>query len=422
MVLRIAPALALAALLAMGGLAAAGREGPDPGTSDDSGSPDGTAPPDCSRAKDPEACKAVECHDRPEDSDDSRCPAKGNGSKPGGMERRGESRTDRLEHIGYTVESPTAIAAFTVDGWLTLDRITLSEGGAAAAERKGNILVVGDGDSRLRLHDTPVGHVEFKGGDGSVRLAFPAGVEVTVGETGRATRIHYPDGRDALLVADAAIWDGRNATLTGFFSFHVARGAGPFGDGPGDGELRPQLRSAVEKRRLGAEVALERNPANASRAVQVMAYDDLSVQVSLPDTPTPGVPIAVRLAANLSEGRTVALRVDPALLANSTADRLELRYFDDHDDGTRTEVLFLRAASLADALDPTDDAGQPEYWVVSDADGLQVLVSVPHWSVHTVTLAGLGALVQPSVLLGLVAGAAGTAVAAVAMFWPRRRE
>jgi hypothetical protein len=155
--------------------------------------------------------------------------------------------------------------------------------------------------------------------------------------------------------------------------------------------------------------------------VQVLAYDDLDVQVNLPAAAGAGVPIAVRLSANLTEGRTIILHVDPALLGNSTEDRLDLHYFDDHEDGTQTEVVFARAASLADVLDPTDDGGRPEYWVVSDADGLQVLVSVPHWSVHTVVLSGLGAILQPSVLVGIVAGSAGIAVAAVAMFWPRRR-
>lgn len=417
MLLRTVPALALAILLAFGGFAAARDGGGDAsGDTSDSSGPNGTAAPgDCARAKDREACKERSCQANP---GDARCP------KPRDAESRGPSRERSLDHIAFTLVSPSQISGFTVDSQLTLDSLTLNTGGASAAERKGDdLLVVGDGDSRLRLHDNPVGQIEFKGEDGSVVLTFPPGVQVAAGERGHAARIHYPDGRDGLLVADEAAWDGRNVTLTGFFSFHVARGGGPFeGTEQAGGELRSKLRSAMEKRHLGAEVALERHPANASRQVQVVAYDDLTVQVSLPNGTAAGAPIAVQLSANLTEGRTVVLHVDPTLLGNSTADRLELRYFDDHDDGTRTEVLFLRAAGLADVLDPTDDAGQPEYWVVEDANGLQVLVSVPHWSTHTVTLAGLGALLQPSVLVGVLAGSAGIAVAAVAMFWPRRRD
>jgi hypothetical protein len=137
----------------------------------------------------------------------------------------------------------------------------------------------------------------------------------------------------------------------------------------------------------------------------------MSVSVQLPAA-AGSAPIAVQLSANLTEGRTVVMHVDPALLGNATPDRLELRYYDDHSDGSRTEVVFAKAASIADVLDPTNDGGRPEYWVVSDSDGLQVLVSVPHWSTHTVTLAGLGEILQPSVLMGLVAGLSGTLVAA----------
>jgi hypothetical protein len=118
----------------------------------------------------------------------------------------------------------------------------------------------------------------------------------------------------------------------------------------------------------------------------------------------------------------VVLHVDPALVGNATPERLVLRYFDDHTDGTQTEVIFAKADSIADVLDPTNDAGRPEYWVVADADGLQVLVSVPHWSTHTVTLAGLGIVLPPSVMMGLVAGVIGTMVAATAMFWPRKQR
>ncbi|MCA1811892.1 MAG: hypothetical protein LC623_07780 [Halobacteriales archaeon] len=419
---RTVPALALAAFLALGGFAAAADGGDDPASPDGSSGagPNGTAPPDCARAKDPEACKAAYCR---EHADDARCAAaaRDTSSKPGRPDPRA-GKVDRLEHIEFSTDSPRQLSGFKVDGRVTLDRLVLDPGsdGRLATERRGDALVVGDADTRLRLHDNPVGLVEFKGADGGVLLGFPAGVQVATGERGHAARIHYPDGRDGLLVADAAAWSGRNVTLTGFFSFHVAR-SDPFeGEGPGSGELRSKLRAAVESRHLGAEVALERHPANASRAVQVLAYDDLAVQVRLPDTAAADAPIAVQLSANLTEGRTVVLHVDPALLGNATADRLDLHYYDDHADGSRTEAVFARAGSLADVLDPTDDGGRPEYWVVADADGLQVLVSVPHWSTHTVTLSGLGALLQPSVLAGALAGAAGIAVAAVALFWPRR--
>ncbi|MEA3204261.1 MAG: hypothetical protein QOI63_1941 [Thermoplasmata archaeon] len=431
------PALALAALLALGGLAAA--EGSDGGgTSGPSGDPNGgnaTAPPD-QTAPSPQAppncdqqppgaardrcLKERYCRNNPSDARCANRPrADGTAPPKSGEGKPAPGRVDRLQHIQFTVAAPRHITGYAVEGQLTLESLWLDTGGDGPlhTERSGETLMVGDAGTRLRLHDNPVGLIELKG-DGGARLTFPLGVTITPGPAGHAAQVHYADGRDGLLVADDAQWDGRNVTLAGFFTFHVARGDGPFEQAIAKGELRSKIEAALETRRLGAEVSLEKNPANASRAVQVLAYDDLSVNVTLP---VHGSPIAVRLAANLTQGRTVVLHVDPALVANATADRLALRYFDDHSDGTQTEVVFAMADSLADVLDPTNDGGRPEYWVVSDADGLQVLVSVPHWSTHTVTLAGIGAILQPSVLMGLVAGVAGTMVAAVAMFWPRRQ-
>jgi hypothetical protein len=451
---RTVPALALVALLAIGGLAAAedgtGTSGPPPAGTDPerhnatapppgngtaakepkgapgNGSAQPAQPPNCDQqpagAARERCVKERFCRNNPQDA---RCakPTATNGTANGTAKREDPKpapMVDRFDHIEFTVVAPRHVTGYLVDGKLAIAGLVLDTGGDGklASERKGDMLVVGDADTRLRLHDTPTGLIEFKGDDGGVILTFPDGVAITAGEREHAFRIHYPDGRDGLLLADEAQWEGRNATLTGFFTFHIARSDGPFEQqAVATGALRSQIQAAVETRHLGAEVSLERHPANASRAVQVLAYDDMAVNVRLPD---PGAPISVQLSSNLTEGRTVVLHVDPALLGNATADRLLLRYFDDHDDGTQTEVVFARAASLADVLDPTDDGGRPEYWVVSDADGLQVLVSVPHWSTHTVTLAGIAAILQPSVLMGLLAGVAGTLVAATAMFWPRR--
>ena len=44
------------------------------------------------------------------------------------------------------------------------------------------------------------------------------------------------------------------------------------------------------------------------------------------------------------------------------------------------------ASSYADVLNPADDNGHAEYFVLAGEAGVQVLVSVPHFSVHTVTL------------------------------------
>ncbi len=161
--------------------------------------------------------------------------------------------------------------------------------------------------------------------------------------------------------------------------------------------------------------------------VEVTEYDDMEVQVAAPDELVGDSILEIQVSAELDAGRTVVLDLDPALLDGlsvSATSALKLRYFDLNDDGTRTEVVFGMAdGGLKDVLDPTDDAGQPEYWIVQDADGIQVLVSFPHWSTHIVTLQNVAEyLTQPSVLIGIAAGLGGVMVAAATMLLPRRRH
>ncbi len=185
-------------------------------------------------------------------------------------------------------------------------------------------------------------------------------------------------------------------------------------------DLKDAVKDAADRRKVGAEVALTR--AAGQTGVQIFSYDNVTVKVDGTDhVASKASPLSIRLSSNLTEGRTFSFTVNKSLLPAADADRLVLRYFDVHADG-QTEVLFQKASSLADVLNPADDNGQPEYWVVQDANGVQVLISVPHWSTHIVTLGGLDAIVQPTVLVGLVAGLAASALAAVALFIPRRRD
>ncbi len=274
----------------------------------------------------------------------------------------------------------------------------------------------GSGEDRLRVHDIPTGLLSFQGGgSGAFRVDLPDGAIVV--RHGEETRITLGD-RVARLVAPNATWDGDTVTTDGFLSIHLA---------PPDRSGRPENRTeeredriqdAIERRHVAAEVAVRLRNGEGG-PVHVSTYDDVQVEVADPAGPaTPDAPVRIVVSADLPEGRTLVLDVDESLLVG---DALELHYFDVNADGTETEVVFRQAAGLPDVLDPTDDAGQPEYWVVEDADGVQVLVSVPHWSVHAITLASLSEA-APSILVGAVAGVAGAAVAAVVLLWPRRRH
>ena len=339
--------------------------------------------------------------------------------------RGGEWVTFRMDAANAT------LLDYTVGGALLAKSVHLETGSAnLSAERTGSTLRIGDDDTELTVHDDPTGLLRFKGEDGSASLVLPASARVERATDGSVARITLEGGRIAYFRSDNATWvDGHTVLVAGFFALMLP--PPPQKEGH-DGQVQGELKQAVENRRLGAEITLRAAPpagaaAASNGSVQVLAYDDVSVKVQMPSgrIATPDAPIRVQLSAGLHEGRTIVLNLNRSLLQSGDPDTLVLRYYDldDQADGStvESEVAFHRASSLQDVLDPSDDGGQPEYWVVQDANGLQALVSVPHWSSHAITVASVAeALAQPNVMYGVIAGSVGTMLAAVAMLWPRR--
>lgn len=339
------------------------------------------------------------------------------------------------DYISFQVDAANAtLLDYSIAGLLALERLQLDlDDGNLSIERSGATLHVRDGDAELRLHDIPTGLIRFKGDDGNVTLQFPADAAIERGEQG--ARIAYAGGREGFLVADNATWvDNSTVQLNGFFAFHVpARGA-PAQAPAAAIEAEERKDEARENGRIGAEISLKPRPAQASGAalalddsVEILAYDDVDVVVDLPEQASENAPLRVVVSSELDEGRTIVLNVDEALLASTDPADLVLRYFDVYNrtDGSvyETEVVFASASSLQDVLEPMDDGGQPEFWVVEDANGVQVLVSVPHWSAHAITVASIAtAFTAPNVAVGIVAGAAASLVMGVLLFLPRRRD
>lgn len=181
--------------------------------------------------------------------------------------------------------------------------------------------------------------------------------------------------------------------------------------------FKEALGKALDKRRLGAEVAVER--VQGATTASVLAYDDVAVDVGAGQA-TEADPLTITLSAELAEGRTFSFHLNNSLVPGGE-EGLRVQYFDVVEAGQK-EVVLRKATDLADVLDPADDGGQPEYWIVEDADGLQLLVSVPHWSTHVLSITGLPVPLTPTVMLGVVAGIAASLLAGVALFVPRRRD
>lgn len=356
------------------------------------------------------------------------------------------SDTGEAARVTFQVDPENrTIYDYRIDGRLVFEAILLDTGSDnLTVQRFGATLRIGDIDTELVLHEDPTGLVRFKGSDGSLTARLADGALVQRDSAGETARITFPDGGLGHLRAGNATWlDDSTVLVSDFLAFLLPPRAEAASDGDSDGDSGDEggggrdarVVRAIEQRKVGAEIEVT-GPASAQASaadagdgtVRVLAFDDVDVQVNVPsDVATPEAPIRVRVSAELEEGRTIVIKLDRSVLESSAPDTLVLRYFDIYGqaDGSEveTEVVFAQAAGLADVLDPGDDGGQPEYWVVEDADGLQALVSVPYWSVHVITVGSLAeALAQPSVFIGILVGGAGSIVAAAAMLWPRRGE
>ncbi len=323
-----------------------------------------------------------------------------------------------LRHISFDVHEETmTMFEYTVSGHLIFESITIGGGTPEGVEARmhGSVLVVKGDDWELRMHDNPTGTISYKGVHDLI-LTLPADAQVQLRDHG--ARIVYAENGFGILASKALSVDGQTLVVSEQMAFHVK----PAGDFRQDDKDDDEVRAAQARGHVGGEIKIRssaRAQSDNADQVEVIQYDDVTMTVKAPEKATVDDPLVVTFDADLQEGRTFVLDVDPALIVGP---ELQLRYFDVADDGHRTEVVFQQADSLVDVLDATAGT-QPEYWVVQDADGWQVLVKVPNWSVHEITIASIGEFVtQPSVLIGIGAGVAGVAVASIVMLRPRRED
>lgn len=87
--------------------------------------------------------------------------------------------------------------------------------------------------------------------------------------------------------------------------------------------------------------------------------------------------VDLTISSTAQVGKTVIISLDPETIPGMRTGDAEI-LFDGH--------AAAQASSYADILDATDDGGVAEYFVLAGEAGSQVLVSIPHFSVHVVTL------------------------------------
>jgi hypothetical protein len=302
--------------------------------------------------------------------------------------------------------STRCVEDYTVSGVLVWDTICL-EGGEPGAEvelsEHGRVVEVKSGDAKLRLHDNPRGTIAGGSGhNGTLVFALNAALDAGLRAQNHTLNITGPGNFTAALHADNMTWAGGGATVHGHASFiaHDRDVALP----EVANEHRHDIEAAKDRRHVGAEVTVA-GPDDDDVDEEVL---DEHLEVDVTHGTEDGGRVRVEVNATGLGPQTIVVNVAAGLLRG---DHVVVTYYDEAD-GTLKEVPIVEADSLADVLDPTDDS-TPEYWVVHDSDGVQVLVSVPHFSLHVFDVQGALGELPPSVLAGalgavLFVAAAGT--------------
>lgn len=303
---------------------------------------------------------------------------------------------------------------FTYQGVAVLDRVAVA--GLAVEEvrvRGADVRIegaAGDADVEFRLHDTPTAVSRLEADEGAdLRLTLADGISATLRDDGdddgdRRTLELSGDGFQGVLWSEEGDLEvnGSEVTVAGEAKLMFMAARGPMVSDERMAAIGQGVADAAPHGRIGAEVrAFQADGAFQSQAVTLTDMTVLATQR--------GANVMVVVSSDNETGRTVVLHLDKELYPGKGEADLTVQF-----DGEN----ISRAADLADVLEPADDDGEAEYVLVVGADEIQVLVSVPGFSVHTVEVAavqGLDAIIPQGLSATQIAAALGAAAVTVGL-------
>lgn len=326
-------------------------------------------------------------------------------ARPFGAFQASDGQVDgRYVSFNYTAD-PAALADVSVKGVPLFDAAALD--GSAAHQFRGAAFALSGDNGSLVIHDNPAVAFQIQPEDDTTWVLNLAH-HLTVNATDEEERWLVTDGRDlhgVLLFEDDPGYDDVNKSFTGDEGVRFvvvpeevhdagADDGGQMGSASEEAEISNAKRDALAKGTLGAEVNLASGD-NGSVEDQTVIYDDL--EVTLEEKEQGKVRFVVD--GELETGRTVVVNADPGLFEG---ERLSISYHDIYENGTEEEVPIRLASTVQDVMDPNDDS-TPEYLPAEGAQGWQVMVSIPHFSAHAVTIQSVTSQAPPSVMAGALA-------------------
>ena len=337
--------------------------------------------------------------ERREDDDDDAARARAKPAAIGAFSLSASSQAVDGAFVDFTYND-TSLTAFTVDGQPLFD---LSVAGAPEDDDEDDRGIVAKGAQlrirtpyyKIHVHDNPAAVAKLET-DGVATLLFRGG---------------------ATLTQDGERVDFALGNLTGTLRGEGVRVAGP--SVIADGELlvllhqpmggydvhRGDIGKAVANRHVGAEASINKRQDGEGVEEDVVSYGNVTLQTIKAEKGN----LTLLIDGHGFDGRVIVLNVDGRVVGASRSDDLQVLF---------DNASIRHAESIADVLDPDDDGLQAEYYVVFDpsTEAFQLLVSVPHYSVHTLSVMTLVQVPPPSVIVGVLAGVLVLAASGVALF------
>lgn len=248
-------------------------------------------------------------------------------------------------------------------------------------------------------HDTPTAASKLQT-DGTIHLAFKEGV-VLARESDERVRFSFGDVT-GMLRGEDLVTAGRNVTASDVVLVLLDKPRGS-----GDQEHYREVGRAIGRGHVGAEATL--NLEDEAGVVQnVVSYGNVTMTTEKAERGN----LTVVIEGHGFEGRVIVLNVDGRILGAESAEKLNILLDNE---------TVRPASNLTDILDPDDDGYRPEYYLVFDPqlEAFQLIVTLPHYSVHILSVTTPIVLPPPSVMLGVLLGLALLVPAGAVLF--RRR-
>jgi len=159
---------------------------------------------------------------------------------------------------------------------------------------------------------------------------------------------------------------------------------------------------AIDKGNVGSEILIWQEQANIFQH-EILMHN--GVEIKNLDVQKGSISFIVSGNETMG-GKTIAINIDDSVFDPSS------QIFVDYD-GERIDM----ADDINDILDPNDDGSHPEYLISIGSNGIQLLVSVPHFSEHSITFFNLAPeQVAQYIEYAIIAAVGIIAIAAVIMF------